>query len=274
MTREKSRDGEVTLRASSFETLAADHPLAFPVPYGQMVSPSTVFEGVWHYLQYVFDFHNPADFVPIPAGVLTDDDRRTLERYLRCSRGLADGQFLRHPLKLEVSFGGGREGTEVVGQDFPHAENIRGFSVLFRQLNENGEGASFHRAQTILRQAAQRADDDHTDLRIERITEWARAVGRLRAFQLHVLVGQRLVREGRYRHEGPFPGEEMSPAFLISRYNYGEDIHWGKHRDEVDALSHDPFMASWTRMLFFDAVAGLAHTFLGFSLLVRRSLEG
>jgi hypothetical protein len=55
---------------------------------------------------------------------------------------------------------------------------------------------------------------------------------------------------------------------LISIYNYGEDIHWGDKRDQVAAWDASPFDSAWMRMACFEAMAGLAHVYLGFAQLV------
>lgn len=261
----RARDPDpVRLTARSYETLAMDYPLAFPVPFGHLPG-AQIFEATWHYIQYVFDLPDPSTF-PVMRHTLTDEDIKVLTRYIYTAKEMAEGSFLRHPIKLHISFDS--ESIETTSRDFPHGESIRGFSVLFRQVYSNQEPASFNAVQRVLRAANGRAADGLTDQRDAQLRAWGRAVAQLRMHQVAVLVGRRLHRDGVFHHPEPFPGEETSPAQLISIYNYGEDIHWGRHREDLAVINSDSFLSAWERMSFFDAVAGLAHTFLGFSVLV------
>jgi hypothetical protein len=136
-----SDDDEVMhLTAHSYETLAADHPLAFPVPFGQF-QRAQGFEQNWHYIHYVFDLPDPRTFPPLPH-VLEAEDIAILRRYRDAARGPAEGSFLRHPIELSISFD--QHSATPTTTNFPQAENIRGFSVLFRQIYEPNEPASFN----------------------------------------------------------------------------------------------------------------------------------
>ena len=266
-TRNAAAGETATITAHSYETLAKDYPLTFAVPYGDLPG-NDHFEYTWHLIQYAFDLPDPGQF-PALSGSLLPDEHAVLQRYVIAAQDLAESAFLRHPISLSINLAGAEES---IAKEFPPNENIRGFSVLFRQFHSNEEGASFQSIQRVLRLANDRACDAHVEDRKEQLTAWARAVAKLRGHELKVLVGKRLQREGRWASE-LLPGEDTSPQMLISLYNYGEDIHWGRHRELVAALNADPFHAAWRRMSFFDAVAGLAHVFLGFSVLAEKALE-
>jgi hypothetical protein len=49
-------------------------------------------------------------------------------------------------------------------------------------------------------------------------------------------------------------------------------IHWDRQRDELNALTSTPFDEAWQRYRFEEAVAGLAHLYIGFAGVVRAVL--
>jgi hypothetical protein len=262
-------DGTVTVTARSFETLAANYPLPFRAPFSR--AKGDHFEYWWHLIQFAFDLPDPNSFPALPA-LAIDNQRTIVDRYVVAADDLSESAFLAHPTMLNVKVGGSGFGEQIT-RAFPPNENIRGFSVLLRQFHGPAEPASFNNVQRILRRANDLADDMHRQTRFQSLSAWGRAAGRLRAFQVKVLVGRRLYREGRFG-PGPFPGEELSPEQLISLYNYGEDIHWGRQRDDLSALGVDTFAAAWQRMNFFEGTAALAHLYLGFAQLVRAATAG
>lgn len=254
----------VTLSAASFETPALSHPLKFPVPYGDTAAGQGNTSRAWNMIQYVFDLPNPRLFPPLPE--VSSDDARVLDRYVHSARELADGTFLTFPIRLTIRFNRGDVWVE--NQNFPSNEVVRGFSVMFRQIYSDGELASFNKVTRILGRVNQEAGDDHVSHRVEHLRAWRRASGMMRANHLKVLVGRK--QEDEYSISwGSLPQEDRSPAEIISQYNYGDDIHWGKHRDAVAVFNSDPAFAASRRLDFFDAVEHLAHLYLGFGVLVR-----
>lgn len=256
-------DQSVRINAVSFETVVADFPLIFPAPFAELTGCRS-YEYTWHLLTYVFRLPDPKHFPPL-VGVLEPDELQVLRRYVTSARELAQSAFLQHPIRFEFSWNG--ELHEHVDTQFPPSENIRGFSVLFRQFYENSERASFQNVQRVLREANSRSNHSDSESRSEILTSWGKAVGRLRRYMLTVCVAQRLHSEGRM-HPPPYPGSDTNPAQLISIYNYGNDIHWGRRSDDLAAIEVDEFTEKWTRMSFFDCVGGLAHVFMGMAQLV------
>ncbi len=63
----------------------------------------------------------------------------------------------------------------------------------------------------------------------------------------------------------------MSPQQVISAYQYGDLIHWGDD-SKLIAVASDLFLQVRQQMEFLEAVTGLIHVYLGFSLLVRAAL--
>jgi hypothetical protein len=264
-------DGHITqLSAHSFETLAADHPLSFPIPFGDRPG-SEWFERSWHLMSYAFDLPDPATFPPM-GHLMFEPDREVLRRYVFAASDMADSHFLRYRTRFSFSLTATDSSEMVTLQDFPPSETIRGFSVLLRQFNAPDEHASFDAVRKLLGNINHNAAEESVDERKRQIAAWRGVVRQLRTTQLSVLVGRRLQQENRW-HRGTLPGEEYSPHYLIGLFNYGEDIHWGDRRDELAAFNRDPFWSGWQRLYFFEAVSSLAYVYLGFSVLVEAALR-
>ena len=271
----KRRDGSrrtVQLRATGYSSLVADYPLSFPPPLAERSANPTSFEATWHLLQYVFNLPDPRAFPPFvdaPSG----RSLQLLQRYSVAARELAESTFLAHPTGMTVHVMDDGSG-ERIDTNFAPKENIRGFSVLFRQFYSNEESASFNAVQGALRQLNAQAKDDLVSLREDYLRVWAKAAGKLRGFPLYILVGKQLQAEGRW-HSGELAGErDPGPEMLISIYNYGEDIHWGNKRDQLAAWDESPFDSAHMRMALFNAMAGPAHVYLGFAQIVDAALVG
>lgn len=260
--------GAQNFTARSFETLAANHPLLFPAPYADLPGASG-YELPWRYLTYVFDLPAPASFPPITPSAVNEGDRGVLHRYISAARELAEGSFLRLPIGFSIKFS--KSGPTLINRDFPTPEVVRGFCTLFRQFYSDQEKASFSAARKVIGRANSIERTETSAIRAEHLKKWRSAAGQLRAYQLNVLVGFKLQKEGRW-HSAELPGERNSPSSLIALYNYGNDIHWGDRREEVEALGREPSLDAFIRAQFFDSVSGLAHLYLGFSLLVSTAL--
>jgi hypothetical protein len=260
----------IQIRARSIETLAADHPIGFPPPLAEHSANPGAFEATWHLIQFVFDLPDPGAFPrlseAVPPGALT-----VLRRYTHAAAELAESAFLAHPTGVTVNvLGEGLE--EQIERSFPPRENVRGFSVLFRQFYSDEEAASFKKVQSMLGRFNQQTADSSVDDRRDYLRSWGRAAGRLRGYSLKLLVAKRLEELGKIG-PGPHANEHLpGPEMLISIYNYGEDIHWGEKRQQVAAWNESPFDSAWTRMACFEAMNGLAHLYLGFAQLVDAAL--
>jgi len=91
--------------------------------------------------------------------------------------------------------------------------------------------------------------------------------------QLEILVLEQLVKDGRVP-QGALELHREKPAELISLYNYGELIHFGKERQRLkEMVGGGPFEENWTKMEFMISVAGFSHFYLGFAELIEAALE-
>lgn len=118
------------------------------------------------------------------------------------------------------------------------------------------------------------ATDDHADERGSYLDVWGKAAGRLRGYSLKILVSKRLQAQGMLP-PGKVVNEHLpGPEMLISVCSYGEDIHWGRQREQIAAYGKSEFDSAWTRMACFEAMVGLAHVYLGFAEIVDAVLVG
>lgn len=262
----------VQIRAVGYSALVADYPLTFPPPLAEHSAIPAAFEASWHLIQYVFNLPDPQAFPPF-ANTPSDRSLQVLRRYSVAARELAESSFLAHPTGMTVHVLDDGSG-ERIDKNFAPKENIRGFSVLFRQFYSNEEPASFNAAQRTLRELNARAEDDLVSIREDYLRVWGKAAGKLRGFPLYILVGKQLQAEGRW-HSGELAGErDPGPEMLISTYTYGEDIHWDKKRDQVAAWDASPFDSARMRMACFNAMVGPAHVYLGFAQIVDAAFAG
>jgi len=69
-----------------------------------------------------------------------------------------------------------------------------------------------------------------------------------------------------------FPDPEK-PEQVISTYFYGEHLHWDKDKAPlIVERGQDPFNDGRFKLFFLQAASGLAHFYIGYSLLVRAAL--
>jgi hypothetical protein len=267
--------GEITVHARSFEWLATSTTeLRFPAPLSDRGSNPAAFEFWWKMLEFVFALPPPGSFPAFPKQ-LHKAERETLERFVRSSEELAESSLLSGEDSVTVHVPDEPGGEERIESTFTSKEITRGFVVLFRQLhtNEKSDPARFIRVREILKQINGRTGDQHVAERDRQIKAWAQARGSLLAENLKVRVGEQLAAKGRWPAES-IPGKGgLSPQQLITGYQYGDLIHWGYGREVVEAVANDPFTQAWQRMAFLEAVTGLAHLYLGFSLAVRRAMS-
>ena len=167
----------IQIRARSIETLAADHPIGFPPPFSAHSESPGAFEATWHLIQFVFGLPDPRAFPPLSEAA-PPEALAVLRRYTYAAAELAESAFLAHPTGVTVNvLDDGVE--EQIERSFPPRENVRGFSVLFRQFYSDEEAASFKKVQSTLGLLNQQAADSSVDIRRDFLRSWGRAAGRL-----------------------------------------------------------------------------------------------
>jgi hypothetical protein len=262
--------GQIKVEGRSYEWIVTSTTqLRFSPPLADLAPNPDGFEFWWKMLEFVFVLPPPDTFPPLPKSP-KKSDLEHLRRYMHASEELAQSELLSGKNEMTVRIPDESDEQEQVETAFSSNEITRGFTALFRQFHskEVSDPARFLRIQEILRQANEAAKDAHVAERQLQLTAWKKARASLLQENLKVRVGQKLRDEHRF---GPgIPGEgKMSPTTLITAYQYGDLIHWGNQRTVLAAVADDPFEQASQRMAFLEAVAGLAHVYMGFSLVVK-----
>jgi len=259
--------GEVVLHARGYEAVALDHPLSFPPPLASHSPSPEAFQFWWHMLQYVFELPDPATFPAIPVQP-TAAEARAMDRYCDAATDLAESALLSGAAEFRLSVRRHADGTfsEKIQSKFASKEITRGFATLFRQFYSTEESAGFQEMQRILRRLNDEARDGAHDTRVNYLSTWGKAQGRLRRFPLKDCVESRAMGHSTMDQT---PSEYPDvPERLIKLYNYGEYIHWAEGAETLSEWNADPFRAAHQQMRFLESIGGLAHLYMGFSLLV------
>jgi len=161
--------------------------------------------------------------------------------------------------------------SEQVTANFPPADALSGFSVLFRQYYAN-EAAGFQVVSKIMKKLANNETDARAQARVDELKKWSRAIGRLRQFSVERLVHEKLAAEAVFppltsEEAATYPDLEI-PQQAISAYFYGEHIHWGDKSVLLEQRAEDSFDEATYLLGYLKAATGLAHMYLGYAVLV------
>jgi hypothetical protein len=66
-------------------------------------------------------------------------------------------------------------------------------------------------------------------------------------------------------------GNEHPPSFYFRAFNYGDLVHYGKHRTVLEAWDENEL--AMHRFAFVEAAASIALAYIGFSEVVRRAMS-
>ena len=250
-----------------WRAFALPQRLDFPPPYADIARDKEGFSYWWQLIKFVFDLPNPHKFPPLHT--FSDDERRTLVRYVETCAELAESTVL--------SYGGGiyfstKDGRTDYSADLPPREAVRGTVVLFRQLAADNEPASFTKVRGIVGRRVHEERDEWSDQRSEWQRRWVRARAALLGGLLTSMVDRKVIEQQGWSPDLPVPGDGVRPLELISLFQYGDLIHWGEKREEMGALLGDDFKHTWTTFQFLEVLIQLSHVYAGYSILVRRAL--
>lgn len=255
------------LRAVSIPDYEAQRQvLRFPPPMLEHARDPARLEFGWRLLQYCFDFPDPASAKKSELE-LSIADSRIIGRFVGKAVSLAKSPFLAHPTGMTVTVK--REGglqLEDVTTRFPEEESERGFLTLLRQFAHADEPASFKRVQAI----AMAADRDESDLNADLLRSWGK---------YHKKLLHRSPESWAYIKGSP-PGTPYTDIPLASgtarvdemmrTYFYGDIIHFGEGRDDLEALDEDEFLSAHNRMNLFGGASGLAKFYMGYATVLAR----
>lgn len=260
---------EITIQARAFSDLIQDDQPRIDPPQLPGLTPHTAAYW-WRQIAYAFPIRDPRLFPPIGRSEFSAEHLEILDRYQEAVQELGASEVLNGEHRITIGLD--KDDGESVQAAFPRAENLRGFSVLFRQFYSDGETASFDHVRKALGETAAKVDDASHDQRLDDLKHWKKAHARMHGAQLEMLVLEQIV-----KHERVPPSalelHRQNPAYLISLYNYGDLIHFGRKRETLKkVISGGPVEENWTKMEFLISVAAICHLYVGFGVLIEAAL--
>jgi hypothetical protein len=254
----------VTFTAVSWHDSVLPQPLRFAPPYAGLSTNPAGFSRFWQFAEYAFHLPDPSKIPPFPT-VLSDDERRSVARFVASARELAGYSFMSATAGVSVTVTGE---VEVVSAEFSSNEAFRAAATLFRQLYGTDAGA-YREVVGILSSTHRFTRDQWSDEREDFLVPWRKAHGALCQQRIQAIVG-RLAADAASGPgvSGPVAFEDVRPTEVISKYLNGDLIHWGDKRDAFAALGGDEFKLAMDRMHFVESISGLAHLYSGFSVLL------
>ncbi|ABK69428.1 hypothetical protein [Mycobacterium avium] len=243
-------------------------PLPFEPPLQQYSNGDTKgFRHHWEKLDYVFGLPDPYVFPTIP---LLEDDQVAVERYIRMCRRLAGFSVINHGSTLSV--GSDADGVwHVHVVDPPSDESFLGTSAAFRQLHNDGEPASFINASNALFKAMKTLPEDQQTAIRGTVKQWRSARSKL---QKHTLQTLTALKAGNATLDNPVSYGNINPEELIRTFNYGDSLHFGSERSQLDDLLVDPRHEAYYRYAALSSIIGLSHLYFGFAVLVDSAIGG
>jgi hypothetical protein len=244
-------------------------PPPFPPPFSDRVSRPPAFDYWWRRLDWVFGLPDPRSFPPLPT-TLPDEERAIVQRYVRVAGDLAHSSLLNSPKEsYSYQLPQGPGGPEQIEKSFSPKDVQVGFAGLLRQADSGDEPANLHLVSRILMVASEAAQDDRHDERIKQLKAWRYAVKELHNRSLDQLSRNKLVQEGLQLFAYK---EEHSPKELLNLYNYGDLIHWQKHRDVIAGFEQDEYVATDRQLAYLESAQSLGHLYVGFGELARHAM--
>lgn len=254
--------GDYQLDEHDLRMLEQAQPRFYP-PYAALAPAPEAFLFQWAKLTYVFGLPDPAEFPPLPTE-LSARDRASVERYIHACQELASYSLLSTDGGVSINVVNGE--PQELKVEGPPKESLRGFSVLFRQMHsDKDEPASYTVVKNVLGAASRSAEDGLAATRLDFIKQWNAARAKLLQFTLADMARSKMYAARSAPPEFTDIKREHSPMQLISLFNYGEYIHWGKRRDDHRSAFEDPLGGALLEFQFHESLIGLSHFYLGFA---------
>ncbi|OBH66733.1 hypothetical protein A5684_06185 [Mycobacterium intracellulare] len=245
------------------------HPrsLPFDPPLQQYgVGDAKGFRHHWEKLDYVFGLPDPHVFPQIP---LLKEDRVNVERYIRMCRRLAGFSVINDGSTLSVGSDG--QGWHVRVVDPPSDESFLGTSAAFRQLHNDGEPASFIKVSNALFKAIKTLPEDQQTALRATVKQWRTARDKL---QRHTLQTLTALKAGNATLDNPVSYGNVHPEELIRAFNYGDSLHFGSERTQLDDFLADSRHEAYYTYAALNSIVGLSHLYFGFAVLLDRAIGG
>jgi hypothetical protein len=234
-------------------------------------------ERAWKRLYYAFGLDDPRNSPEVQLA-LSSTDRAACERFVDHSQALAETTFLGANDRMDIGLGD--DGRPTFNTQLSAPDITTGFMTMFRQCFADDENASFLKVRTILSRALTVTGDTEA---LGVLQTWRQVHAKLLTQSLEEHVQERMVARGELAAEftnadgskfSPIVRSPDSPKQMLQTVWYSGQIHWGKYRDALAAISSDPWKSGEYELSARQSAIELTHFYLGFALLVQRALSG
>lgn len=222
------------------------------------------FRHYWEKLDYVFALPDPSTF---PQFKIHGDDRDSVLRFIEVCLRLAKFSVINDDTRLKAYTDRGRWHIRV--SDYPSDESFLGASALFRQLHNDGEPACFTTAHNVLFKAMKTLPNDQQDEAKSVVLQWKDARRKLMNHTLQTLTARKVSNAPMTK---PVSYGNVNPDNLIRTFNYGDSLHFGDTRAQLDDLLADPLHESYYKYAALLSIVGLSHLYFGFAELLASAL--
>jgi hypothetical protein len=244
-------------------------PLPFDPPLQQYGKDGTkAFRHTWEKLDYVFGLPDPYAFREIP---ILEQDREGIERYVKHCRRFAGFSTINDDTTLSVTAKEGPNSWRIRVVNYPSDESFMGTSAAFRQIHNEGEVASFMHAFNALFKAMKKLPEEQRDAVKNTALQWRNARGKLMNHTLQTLTA---LKAGNATFDNPVSYGNVNPDELIRIFNYGDSLHFGDFRGQLDDLIADEHHEAYYKYAALLSIVGLSHLYFGFAVLLDRALGG
>ena len=216
--------------------LSFDPPLQ---PYGK--DGAKGFRHSWEMLDYVFALPDPNAFPQIP---MQGGDREGILRFIGMCRRLAGFTVINDDTTLSVGVDPGADDWHIRVVNPPADESFLGASAAFRQLHNDGEPASFTNAYNALFKVMKGLPEQQQVTIRETVPQWRAARGKLMNHTIQTLTA---LKAGNATLDNPVSYGNIKPDELIRTFNYGDSLHFGDAKEQLDNLLAEPFHEAYLR---------------------------
>jgi hypothetical protein len=267
----------VSVTAVPFSAMVQQRLLEWPTPMRDLLTTPDAGDFVWRRLQYVFQLPDPRTF-PAKATALTADEVVMLGRFVAQARRLAGTSFMGASDRVQINIPDDNDGPEHIEQELSAPDITTGHMVFLRQCYADDEEASFSKVRKVLEARLHQAGESAA---LDILKAWRKAHARLLNQSLEEHVQERMVVEGLMPGQSTGPDgqarsmivrDPASPMEMLRLFWYGDQIHWGKHREALAAITADPYDEAMWQISARQAASDLAHFYLGFALVVVTAL--
>ncbi|MCA2359576.1 hypothetical protein [Mycobacterium intracellulare] len=257
----------VELKTMPVENTIHPRELAFDPPLEQFGKDGAKgFRHYWEMLDYVFALPDPGAF---PQISLQGDDRDSALRFIEMSARLAGFSVINDDTTLSVGTKKGTDDWHVRVVDPPSDESFLGASAAFRQLHNDGEPACFTTICNTLFRVMKSLPEEQQAAIKETVPQWRSARGKLMNHTVQTLTA---LKAANATLDNPVSYGNINPDELIRTFNYGDSLHFGSAKDNLDNLLADPFHEAYYKYGALISIVGLSHLYFGFAVLLASAL--